>query len=111
MIYFPGVLLWISLGSVEIKPAWEQAGHKSAGRPVRLLVVFEELDLTQALFRFFTRLIWAAKVLPFFLRHYFVSAFYFLDHALPSCADSAPTRAEVNTLAAVCLLAKWAFLG
>lgn len=32
MIYFSGVLLWISLGSVEIKPAREQAGRKSTGR-------------------------------------------------------------------------------
>jgi hypothetical protein len=73
--------------------------------------MFEELNLAQAFFRFFTRFVWAAEVLSFFLRHHFVSAFYFFDHSLPSCADFAPTCRGVNTLAAVCVLAKWAFLG
>jgi hypothetical protein len=49
-----------------------------------LLVVFEELDLAEALFRFFPSLVWATEILAFLFRNDFIPALYFLDHPIPS---------------------------
>lgn len=104
MIYFSGVLLWISLRSVEIKPARELAGHKSAGRRFVHLLCLKNSTWRKR-FSASSRVLYGPpRFFPFFLRHYFVSTFYFFDHSLPSCADSAPTLDGVNTLAAVCAL-------
>src|SRR3984885_8816619 len=86
MIYFFGILLWISPASVDI-----QAHKNSAGldRSLLALVVLEKFHLAQALFGFCARLVRAAKVFAFLLRDHFVAVFYFLDHMLPSCANFA----------------------
>jgi hypothetical protein len=74
MIYFCGVLLWISQHFEEIE---EQKADSSR---LVLLVVFEELDLAEALFRFFPSLVWATEILAFLFRNDFIPALYFLDH-------------------------------
>src|ERR1700689_1198571 len=107
MIYFLGILLWISPASVDI-PAHRRI---RAGLGLLLaLVVLEEFHLAQALFGFCARLVRATEVFAFLLRDHFVAVFYFLDHMLPSCANFAPPHSGVNTLPAVELLARRGFL-
>src|ERR1700691_6812881 len=102
MIYFLGILLWISPASVDI-PAHRRI---RAGLGLLLaLVVLEEFHLAQALFGFCARLVRAAEIFAFLLRDHFVAFFYFFDHVLPSCADFPRPLSRVNTMAAVELLA------
>jgi hypothetical protein len=83
MIYFCGVLLWISQRSEEIASLAE-ISNKRWVLGHQLFIVLEELDLTETLFRFFASLVRAAEILAFLFGDHLIAAFYFLDHSTPS---------------------------
>ena len=91
---------------------WIFTRTKNSGRVGSSLafVVLEKFHLTQAPFCFFACLVWATEVFAFLLGDHFVAVFYFLDHALPCCANSHPPPRRVNTMPAVELLVSGDFL-